>query len=372
MTPVGPSVRPHGLTTTADLTTTAPLTPTTPIAATRVFTTVLTGRLLKTASVGYDEVGKPEINFELLKASDKPEDDGPRIFGEWTTANVGKYLAIALDKKIISAPQITTRSPRAPGRITGRFTLAEAQSMVVVLSTAALPVPLEIIENRTVGPTLGQDSIQRSVLAGFIGLLMVIVFMIIYYRLPGVLAAMALIYAMLTFALFKLIPVTLTLAGIAGFILSIGMAVDANILIFERMKEEMRTGKTLGAAIEAGFARAWNSIRDSNASTHHLCHLVLLWLVLRYKRHSRLCAHAGDRRSVQHVHGHHGHPHLPACDTGCDVPPPRAGAGAACAASSASLTRRGASFTQTEDTERHFSVSLFCAERRRGEFLDHG
>jgi preprotein translocase subunit SecD len=144
--------------------------------------------------------------------------------------------------------------------------------MVVLLKYGALPIPLEIIENRTVGPTLGQDSVQKSVLAGFIGLLMVVIFMIIYYRVPGVLAAMALIiYAMLTFSLFKLIPVTLTLAGIAGFILSIGMAVDANILIFERMKEEMRTGKTLGAAIEAGFARAWNSIRDSNASTLITC-----------------------------------------------------------------------------------------------------
>jgi preprotein translocase subunit SecD len=129
-----------------------------------------------------------------------------------------------------------------------------------------------------VGPTLGQDSIQKSVLAGAIGLLMVVLFMLIYYRLPGLLADFALIiYSLIVFALFKLIPVTLTLAGIAGFILSIGMAVDANILIFERMKEEMRTGKTLGAAIEAGFARAWNSIRDSNASTLITCAILYIF-----------------------------------------------------------------------------------------------
>ncbi len=266
------------VTTTTGLTTTAALTPTPPIAAARVYTTVLTGRLLKSATVGYDEYSKPQINFELLKASDKPEDDGPRIFGEWTTANLDKYLAIALDKKVISAPQIKSPITQGSGRITGRFTLPEAQGIVVILKYGSLPVPLEIIETRAVGPTLGQDSIQKSTLAGAIGLLMVVVFMIAYYRLPGVLAAFALlIYSMIAFALFKLIPVTLTLAGIAGFILSIGMAVDANILIFERMKEEMRTGKTLGAAIEAGFARAWNSIRDSNASTLITCAILYVF-----------------------------------------------------------------------------------------------
>jgi preprotein translocase subunit SecD len=226
-------------------------------------------------------VGKPQINFELNKASDKAEDDGPRIFGEWTSANVGKYLVIVLDKKVISAAQIQNPITQGSGRITGRFTLAEAQGIVVILKYGSLPIPLEIIENRTVGPTLGQDSIAKSTLAGAIGMIMVVIFMIAYYRLPGVLAAFALlIYSMISFALFKLIPVTLTLAGIAGFILSIGMAVDANILIFERMKEEMRAGKTLGAAIEAGFARAWNSIRDSNASTLITC--VILYLFGSY------------------------------------------------------------------------------------------
>jgi preprotein translocase subunit SecD len=147
-----------------------------------------------------------------------------------------------------------------------------------VLKYGALPIPLEIIENRSVGPTLGQDSIDKSVVAGAIGLLLVVFFMAVYYRLPGLLADMALvIYSLIVFALFKLIPVTLTLAGIAGFILSIGMAVDANILIFERMKEEMRAGKTLGAAIEAGFARAWNSIRDSNIATLIICGILYVF-----------------------------------------------------------------------------------------------
>ncbi len=264
-------------TDTQGVTTTLPVTPTAPIAAGRVYTTVLTGRLLKSAAVGYDELGKPQINFELQKIGDRPEDDGPRVFGDFTSKNIGKYLAIVLDKKVISAPIIQSAITQGSGRITGRFTLSEAQRIVVVLKYGALPVALEVIENRTVGPTLGQDSIQKSVLAGAVGMLIVVLFMLIYYRLPGLLADAALvIYTMLVFALFKLIPVTLTLAGIAGFILSIGMAVDANILIFERMKEEMRAGKTLGAAIEAGFARAWSSIRDSNASTLITC-LILFW-----------------------------------------------------------------------------------------------
>ena len=261
-----------GLTSTEGLTTTTPLTPTAPVAASRVYTTVLTGRLLKSASVGYDELGKPEILFELRKASDRPEDDGPKIFADWTSNNIGKYLAITLDKKVISAPVIQSAITQGSGRITGNFTLKEAQNLVIVLKYGALPVALEVAEIRSVGPTLGQDSIHKSVLAGAIGLSFVVLFMLIYYRLPGLLADMALvIYSLIVFALFKLIPVTLTLAGIAGFILSIGMAVDANILIFERMKEEMRAGKTLGAAVEAGFARAWNSIRDSNASTLITC-----------------------------------------------------------------------------------------------------
>jgi preprotein translocase subunit SecD len=141
----------------------------------------------------------------------------------------------------------------------------------------ALPVPLAVVENRTIGPTLGQDSVQRSVRAGLIGLIVVLLFMITYYRLPGFLADLALlIYALLNFALYKLIPVTLTLPAITGFILSTGMAVDANILVFERMKEELRGGRSLGVAMEAGFSRAWTSIRDSNLSTLLTC-AILYW-----------------------------------------------------------------------------------------------
>jgi preprotein translocase subunit SecD len=163
------------------------------------------------------------------------------------------------------------------GEITGRFTLEEARNLAIQMNAGALPVPVSVVEQRDVDATLGSDSVARSILAGQIGLLVVVIFMVVYYRLPGLLAALALgIYAVLTLAEFKLIPVTLTLAGIAGFILSIGMAVDANILIFERMREEMRAGKTLGAAIDAGFDRAWSSIRDSNISTLITC-AILFW-----------------------------------------------------------------------------------------------
>lgn len=266
-----------GVTATEGLTNTTALTPTTGIGASRVFTTVMTGKLLQSASVTYDQLGQPIVSFTLRKAGDRPEDNGPKVFADFTTNNVGKYLAIVLDKKVVSAPVINSPITDGAGIIEGRFSLAEAQNLVVVLKYGALPVALEVIENRTVGPTLGQDSIQKSFVAGAIGLLIVMLFMLAYYRLPGLLADLALmVYALIVFALFKLIPVTLTLAGIAGFILSIGMAVDANILIFERMKEEMRAGKTLGAAIEAGFSRAWSSIRDSNVSTIITC-IILFW-----------------------------------------------------------------------------------------------
>jgi len=267
-------------TTTAPVTTTAMVTPTAPPPT--IYNTVITGRLLKTAEVGFDETGKPQINFSLQKVGDQPQDDGPTIFATYTSQNVGKYLAIVLDKRVISCPSIQSAITDGSGRITGQFSLQEAKNMVIVLKYGALPVPLEVVENRTVGPTLGQDSVRKSIVAGAIGLLIVMAFMLIYYRLPGFLADVALLlYAAVVFALFKLIPVTLTLPGIAGFILSIGMAVDANILIFERMKEELRWGKTLGAAVEAGFARAWTSIRDSNISTMITC-LILFWFGMNF------------------------------------------------------------------------------------------
>jgi len=166
---------------------------------------------------------------------------------------------------------------RESGQIEG-LSYNEADSLSKQLNAGRLPVPLEILYDQTVSPILGADFIDMSIKAGVIGIILVMLFMIIYYRLPGVLATLALIfYGTLVLALFKLIPVTLTLAGLGGFILSVGMAVDANVLIFERMKEEFRTGRTLGAAIEAGFNRAWTAIRDSNVTTFIVCG-ILYWL----------------------------------------------------------------------------------------------
>ena len=259
---------------TVAITPTAPVTPTAEAAPTppteRVFTTVMTGKELDKVGVALDQFGKPEIRFSL-----KPE--GARIFADFTTKNVGKFLAIVLDKRVISCPRIETPITEGSGRITGKFTLEEARSLAVQLRYGALPIPLRVETVRTIGPTLGQDSIRRSIKAGTIGLLIVLSFMMIYYRLPGFLADLALIiYGLLNFALFKLIPVTLTMPGITGFLLSTATAVDANILIFERMKEELRWGRSLGAAIDAGFDRAWTSIRDSNLSTIITC-AILYW-----------------------------------------------------------------------------------------------
>jgi len=257
------------ITPTAEITPTVPITPTTPFAGIK-FRTVMEGRHLQTARVDFTQTNQPQIAFSLT-----PE--GAKIFADHTAKNVGKYLAIVLDKRVISAPVIQSAIPGGQGVITGKFTAQEAEALVVQLRYGALPVPLKVVENRTVGPTLGQDSVARSLVAGQIGIAAVVLFMLFYYRLPGFLATLALgVYGAIVLALFKLIPIVLTLAGIAGFVLSIGMAVDANILIFERMKEELRAGKILRAAIEAGFARAWPSIRDSNFSTLITC-VILFW-----------------------------------------------------------------------------------------------
>ncbi|TMC21867.1 MAG: protein translocase subunit SecD, partial [Chloroflexi bacterium] len=192
-------------------------------------------------------------------------------FSSYTAKHIGNYLTVTLDKKVVSSPRIDSQIP-GNGEINGRFTLTEAQQLVNVLKYGSLPIALAIQSEDTVGPTLGQDSIQKSLIAGVIGLGIVIVFMLLYYRLPGLLADLALVlYAIFTLALFKMIAVTLTLAGIAGFILSIGMAVDANVLIFERVKEELRAGRLLASAIDIGWKRAWPSIRDSNISTLITC-----------------------------------------------------------------------------------------------------
>ncbi len=189
----------------------------------------------------------------------------------FTANNIGHALTIVLDGQVISSPTIQSQIP-GNGVITGTFTLQSAQDIVNVLKYGALPIVLTIQSEDTVGATLGQDSIIKSELAAAIGLGIVILFMLLYYRLPGLLADVALIlYSIFVFAIFKMIAVVLTLAGIAGFILSIGMAVDANVLIFERIKEELRAGRLLSSAIDIGWKRAWPSIRDSNISTLITC-----------------------------------------------------------------------------------------------------
>jgi SecD/SecF fusion protein len=203
-------------------------------------------------------------------------DEGAKKFADFTRRNVDEYLAIVLDGKILSAPTIKTAILDGKAIIEGQFTTAEAQRLAEFINAGALPVPLTVVQSTTVDATLGHSSVHQSVLAGIIGLLLVVGFMVSYYLLPGLVADIALvIYALLTMAVFKAIPVTLTLPGIAAYILSIGMAVDANILIFERLKEELRSGKTLRAAIDAGFSRAFTSIFDSNMCT--LITSAILW-----------------------------------------------------------------------------------------------
>jgi preprotein translocase subunit SecD len=228
---------------------------------------VFTGKDLDSKQVGVsadERTGRPQINFAM-------QGDAFERFGTFTRENIGMALTITLDREVIQSATINS-AITGPGVITGQFERAEAQRVATVLRYGALPVVLKIASQETIGPTLGQDSITKSLVAGTIGLSMVVLFMLLYYRLPGLLADLALLlYAALTFAIFKLIGVTLTLAGIAGFILSIGMAVDANVLVFERMKEELRAGRPLAAAIDIGWKRAWLSIRDSNICTLLTC-----------------------------------------------------------------------------------------------------
>ncbi|MBA2753440.1 MAG: protein translocase subunit SecD [Chloroflexia bacterium] len=233
-----------------------------------VLTTIIRGSEISDAYVTANQIGAPVVGFEL-------EGDAADRFYEFTNSNLGAQMAIVVDKVVISAPVIN-------GAISGQGiiegpTAQGVQDLVVQLRSGSLEVPLSVVSSRTVGPTLGQESLDRSLIAGIVGLTIVALFMILYYRLPGLLSVAALlVYTALTFALFKLIPVTLTLAGIAGFILSIGMAVDANVLIFARLKEELRIGRSLRNGIEAGFNHAWPSIRDSNISTMITC-AILYW-----------------------------------------------------------------------------------------------
>ena len=258
------------ITSTETITSTATTTATQGTAQLPVFHTIMTGAGLKNVQVTTSQTGEYQVAFEL-------NTDETQTFATFTSAHVGQILAIVLDKQVISVPSINQPITDGQGVITGNFTLQSANDLAIQLRYGSLPIPLKVITSQTVGPTLGQDSLRRSLVAGVIGMLSVVLFMVLYYRLPGFVADMALIvYALTTFSLYKLIPVTLTLPGIAGFVLSVGVAVDANILIFERLKEELRAGRTLRQAIDLGWDRAWPSIRDSNFSTLITCG-ILFW-----------------------------------------------------------------------------------------------
>jgi preprotein translocase subunit SecD len=241
--------------------------------------TGLTGKNLK------DAVAQPLPAGNQWQVAIRFDAEGGKKFAELTQsiAGTGRTLGIFLDNTLISFPTVSAEFAAAgitggAAVITGNFTAESAQDLAVQLRGGALPVPVEIVENRTVGATLGQDSIQRSYWAFAGGMVLVLAFMVFYYRLPGLIADLSLlIYAVLTYAAFVLLGVTLTLPGIAGFILSIGMAVDANILIFERTREELQAGKSLYRAVEAGFYRAFSSILDGNVTTLIAC-AALFWL----------------------------------------------------------------------------------------------
>lgn len=236
----------------------------------QILHTVMTGDAIENVQVTRDPTGNYAIQFELGS-------EGADIFSEYTTSNVGNYLGIVLDNTVISAPRVDEPITEGEGIISGSFDLESANALAVQLRYGSLPIPLTVVETRTIGPTLGQDSLQKSLIALLIGFIIVILFMGIYYRLPGILADVSIIiYALVTFAIFRYIPVTLTLPGIAGFMLSTGSALDANILIFERLKEELRAGKGLNQAVGIAWKRAWPSIRDSNIATLITC-AILFW-----------------------------------------------------------------------------------------------
>ena len=222
----------------------------------------LTGRYLKKAILDFNQTTfEPVISLEF-------NDEGGKLFAKMTKENVGKSIAIFLDGAPISVPNVREEITGGKAQITGQFTPQEAKLLVQRLNSGALPVPVSLISQQSVGPTLGEKFLAKGIMAGIYGMILVSLFLILWYRLPGLAAVLALgLYTIIILALFKLIPVTLTAAGIAGFILSVGMAVDANILIFERMKEELKKGKNLQSAVSEGFSRAWLSIRDSNISS---------------------------------------------------------------------------------------------------------
>ena len=224
--------------------------------------TGLSGSQLKRATVQFDQnTGEPQVGIQFDEA-------GSRLFADVTREHTGERLAIILDGTIVMAPNLSEPILGGQAQISGGFTLDQAKQLSIQLNAGALPVPITVLEQRTIGASLGSESVRASLQAGLLGILLVMLFMILYYGWSGVLASMALsIYALLTIALYKIFGVTITVPGLAGLLLSIGMAVDANILIFERMKEEQRMGRPFLLAMELGFGRAWDSIKDANLAT---------------------------------------------------------------------------------------------------------
>jgi preprotein translocase subunit SecD len=222
----------------------------------------LTGKFLERADVSFDNVsGQPYVSLRFNA-------EGAQMFEQITADNVGRQVAIYLDGILVSAPVVQQKITGGTAQITGNFTAEEVRDIVRRLNSGALPVPITLISQQSVEASLGAESLERNVIAGMYGLIAVAIFMILWYRIPGLIAVLALVmYTALVLAIFKLIPITLTAAGVAGFILSIGIAVDANILIFERFKEEIMRGRSMENALEEGFTRAWTSIRDSNVSS---------------------------------------------------------------------------------------------------------
>ena len=223
--------------------------------------TLLTGSALEKAEVSYDNLGRPQISFKMTT-------EGAQTFAKITRENIGRRLAITLDGVVQTAPKINTEIPSGTGVITGDYTVEEAKGTAALLNAGALPIKAEIVETRTVGATLGDESIAQSKNAGIVAIILIWVFMIIFYRLPGIIADLAIIiFGFITFACLNFIDATLTLPGIAGFILSLGMAVDANVIIFERIKEELRFGNSIRNSIDSGFNKGFIAIFDSNLTT---------------------------------------------------------------------------------------------------------
>ena len=233
--------------------------------------TELTGRYLQKATLEFDtNTREPKVSLQF-------NDVGTKLFSQITKDNVGKMVAIYLDGAPISTPVVREQIPNGQAVISGSFTPTEAKQLVGRLNSGALPVPITLLSTQTIGAILGDSAVNAGVKAAVIGFLLVAIFLILLYRLPGLIATVSLcIFISIILALFKLLPVTLTAAGIAGFIISIGIAVDANVLIFERVKEELRSGRSVADAVSAGFSRAWFSIRDSNIS-NFITALILFW-----------------------------------------------------------------------------------------------